>query len=188
MPGHGCWVWVWGPEALVLAWSKQRSAQQRYLKLDLPPGLGFPPAGSCTFAADSQAWAASLSAQHCPWVPPRWPCMLWKRPWQRPPLALASTGLCPSSRPRPGTGSASHFLRLPSPICGAWYSSTHMGHSRTTWGLKVLGKGFYKGHIPSQLVKTNEEREYESLAHPMFIHSGHATFNTVLPSGDPSQP
>lgn len=139
MHGHGCWIWVWGPEALVLAWSKQRSAQQPYLQLDLSPGMAshwpdpvpsllIPKLGQLPCQPSTARGSLHAGLAH-----------YGRGPGRDLPLPWPPGGLCPSSRPRPGTGSASHFL--PSPICGAWYSSTHMGHSRTTWGLKVLGKG-----------------------------------------------
>lgn len=98
-------------------------------------------------------------------------------------LAEASPALASSSA-LPGTGSAAHFLHLPSPICGAWYSSAHTVGSRTTWGSKVLGKGFYYTRVTFQVhlkKLTEKKREYELLAHP-HVHTLRTCYFQYSPS------
>lgn len=120
-----------------------------------------------------------------PGRPPCLPWSTWHRLW---PLraGLVSSGSLPGGVPLQTRAEASPCLAswwhvsfpwcttgdrlclpLPAPQ-GAWHRSVCTAGSRVTWGLKVLGKGLEKSHIPS--VGKDQEREWAPPAPPPRSH------------------
>lgn len=105
---------------------------------DVPPGQGFLPADPLPFprlgglpaACQPSTASGSLMLESQP-------VEATTRPSKRPSLALAACGACPLPL-QPGTGSAPHCLRLPSPsvelvhLCGSGGLQNHLG--TRSWG------------------------------------------------------